>query len=251
MPKKLLFLTLLFFLFFKPLSIFSAGKVRAKNSDLKLSKIDSLIKRTEYDEALRLLNEYIANNPDNFDNAQIRIKHIIKARKEYSKLADRLIDMILNEPENNKEIYEIIAQLEKYERHPSDANLQFIADVEKSAQFNYFRAVFTDIQTTAASLTLAASYVQAVEKIREGFWLYKDDFYEQWERSYCVKRYANLLNNHVTSKFFRDYFHFRLFFTLFAMFFPSMRTRICGLFFYFFFFKGVQGDFLLFSFLVI
>ena len=209
MPKKLLFLTLIFFLFFKPLSLFSAGKVRAKNSDLKLSKIDSLIKRTEYDEALRLLNEYIANNPDNFDNAQIRIKHIIKARKEYSKLADRLIDMILNEPENNKEIYEIIAQLEKYERHPSDANLQFIADVKKSAQFNYFRAVFTDIQTTAASLTMAASYVQAVEKIREGFWLYKDDFYEQWERRPEFTRKADAilsdLEKNLTAFEGRDY----------------------------------------------
>ena len=178
MLKKCLFLTVIFFLTIFELS---AAPSIQKNKDVRLSEIDNLIRRTEYDKALELLNVYIANNPDGFDNAQFRIKSIIKARMEYSKLADRLIQIIVNEPENNKKIYEIIAQLEKYEKHPSDANLQFIADVKRSAQFNYFRAVFMELQTEAAGLTLATSYVSAIEKIREGFWLYKDDFYEKWE----------------------------------------------------------------------
>ena len=176
MIKKTALLTFIFFLI--SFRTFADSKNYILNSNVTLTEIDQLIKKTEYDEALRLLNIYIAANPENFDNAQRRIKNILNQRLQYADLADKLIQMIVNEPENSKEIYEIIAQMEKFERHPSDANLQFIADVKKSAEFNYFRAVFMDIQNQAAELTAKEQYAASMEKIREGFWLYKDDFYE-------------------------------------------------------------------------
>ena len=89
--------------------------------------------------------------------------------------------MIQTDPGNNKEIYEITAQLEKFEKHPSDQNLQFIADLKKSAEFNYFRALFMEIQNETAARSKAGEYIAAVEKAKEGFWLYRDNFYEQWE----------------------------------------------------------------------
>lgn len=150
---------------------------------MSLFEIDRLIRKTEYDEALRQLNNYIENNPENFDNAQIRIRRIMNARKQYSILAEKLIDLILNDPNNNKEIYEITAQLEKFEKHPSDKNLQFIADLKKSAEFNYFRALFMEIQTESAKLTQSDKFVQAIAKCQEGFWLYKDNYYEKWEEN--------------------------------------------------------------------
>ena len=181
MIKKTALLTFIFFLI--SFRTFADSKNYILNSNVTLTEIDQLIKKTEYDEALRLLNIYIAANPENFDNAQRRIKNILNQRLQYADLADKLIQMIVNEPENSKEIYEIIAQMEKFERHPSDANLQFIADVKKSAEFNYFRAVFMDIQNQAAELTAKEQYASSMEKIREGFWLYKDDFYEHWEKN--------------------------------------------------------------------
>lgn len=151
------------------------------DEDMSLFEIDRLIWRTEYDEALRQLNIYIKNKPDNFDNAQIRIRRIMNARKQYSILAEKLIDLIQKDPGNNKEIYEITAQLEKFERHPSDQNLRFIADLKKSAEFNYFRAQFLEIQNESAELTKKGQYVSAIEKAKEGFWLYRDDFDQRWE----------------------------------------------------------------------
>ena len=151
------------------------------DEDMSLFEIDRLIRRTEYDEALRQLNIYIKNKPDNFDNAQIRIRRIMNARKQYSILAEKLIDLIQKDPGNNKEIYEITAQLEKFERHPSDQNLRFIADLKKSAEFNYFRAQFLEIQNESAELTKKGQYVSAIEKAKEGFWLYRDDFDQHWE----------------------------------------------------------------------
>ena len=152
-----------------------------EKDDLSLFEIDRLIRRTEYDEALRQLNIYIEKNPEKFDNAQTRIKRIMHARNQYSILAERLIKLIQTDPGNNKEIYEITAQLEKFEKHPSDQNLRFIADLKKSAEFNYFRALFLEIQNETAELSAKGEYVAAVEKAKEGFWLYRDDFYEQQE----------------------------------------------------------------------
>ena len=152
-----------------------------EKDDMSLFEIDRLIRRTEYDEALRQLNIYIEKNPEKFDNAQTRIKRIMHARNQYSILAEKLIKLIQTDPGNNKEIYEITAQLEKFEKHPSDQNLQFIADLKKSAEFNYFRALFLEIQNETAALSERGEYVAAVEKAKEGFWLYRDDFYEQQE----------------------------------------------------------------------
>lgn len=154
-----------------------------ETDDLSLFEIDRLIRKTEYDEALRQLNVYIANNPENFDNAQTRIRRIMNARKQYSILAEKLIDLILTDPNNNKEIYEITAQLEKFEKHPSDKNLQFIADLKKSAEFNYFRSLFMELQLASADLTQKQLYAQSLLKLQEGFWLYKEDFYDKWEEN--------------------------------------------------------------------
>ncbi len=184
--KRKFFLCLTFIFFLTPYCIFAKSGKKTNEfenveQDLSLFEIDRLIRKTEYDEALRQLNVYIEKNPENFDNAQIRIRRIMTARKQYSILAEKLIDLILNDPNNNKEIYEITAQLEKFERHPSDQNLQFIADLKKSAEFNYFRSLFLEIQTQSAELTKKGLYYDAIVKTQEGFWLYKDNFYVKWE----------------------------------------------------------------------
>ena len=145
-----------------------------------LAEIDALINDTNYDQALILLNQYIIEKPDDFDSAQKRIKKILKARKDYASLANKLIDLIQTDPGNDKEIYEITSRLEQFEKNPSDKNLQFIADLKKSAEFNYFRAVFLEILQSSAQLTMQKNYSGSSAKLREGFWLYRDNYYEKW-----------------------------------------------------------------------
>lgn len=145
-----------------------------------LAEIDALINDTNYDQALILLNQYIIEKPDDFDSAQKRIKKILNARKDYATLANKLIDLIQTDPGNDKEIYEITSRLEQFEKNPSDQNLQFIADLKKSAEFNYFRAVFLEILQASAQLTIQKNYSGSSSKLREGFWLYRDNYYEKW-----------------------------------------------------------------------
>ena len=180
MKRKIILISAIMILLSSPCAF--AQKSQEKD-DLSLFEIDRLIRRTEYDEALRQLNIYIEKNPEKFDSAQSRIKRIMHARNQYSILAEKLIKLIQTDPGNNKEIYEITAQLEKFEKHPSDQNLQFIADLKKSAEFNYFRALFLEIQNATADLSGRGQYVAAVEKAKEGFWLYRDNFYDQWENN--------------------------------------------------------------------
>jgi len=200
MKRKVFFLLILIFSL-EQVSIFAqeasveaekttaAEKVRASAGTddsghaVSLFEIDRLIRRTEYDEALRKLNIYMAAHPDNFDAAQQRIKRIMNARISYAELAEKLIQLIQTDPGNDKEIYELTSRLESFEKNPSDENLQFIADLKKSAEFNYFRALFMEIQTAAVELAKNGSYSAAIDKLKEGFWLYRDDFYEQWEEN--------------------------------------------------------------------
>ncbi len=191
--KVLFFLILTFSLAFTPL--FAQNDTEAEEA-ISLFEIDRLIRRTEYDEALRQLNIYMKVNPDKFDAAQSRIKRIMNARISYAELAEKLILLIQTDPENDKEIYELTSRLESFEKTPSDENLKFIADLKKSAEFNYFRAQFVTIQNAASALAQTEKYSEAIDKLKEGFWLYKDDFYEHWgENPQITTNVENILAN--------------------------------------------------------
>ena len=176
MKGKSLFCLILLIFSFNCLSF-----AKDKQESMSLFEIDRLIRKTEYDEALRQLNIYMDNNPEQFDNVQSRIGKIMNAKIRYSELAEELLDIIRNDPTNNKKIYEITAELERFERNPSDENLKFIADLKKSAEFNYFRAQFLEIQNAVAENVQKKNYVAAIQKAQEGFWLYRDNFNITWE----------------------------------------------------------------------
>lgn len=154
---------------------------------LSLQEIDRLIADTNYDKALEELNRYIDKNPENFDNAQIRVAKIMNARNRYSRLAEELITLIIEEPDNAEQIYKITSELEQLEKYPSDKQLAFIRETRIAAEFNYFRKEFDRVQRETLELTEKDSYVAAVNKAREGFPLYRDRFYEEWNQSEVVQ----------------------------------------------------------------
>ena len=188
MKKKIFVLISICFLFFY-------FNVYAQKADeISLFEIDKLIKDTEYDKALQFLNNYLKKHPENFDNVQVRIKKIMNVRKQYSALAEQLLWIIENEPENNQKIYEITEQLEQFEKNPSNQIQNFIKDVKKSAEFNYFRSLFFNIQKESASFTERKLYNLSILKIKEGFWLYKDEFYAKWnDNPQIIKQMENLI----------------------------------------------------------
>lgn len=189
MKKNFFVLISVLFLFF------SFNGYAQKTEEISLFEIDRLIKDTEYDKALQLLNSYLKKHPENFDNVQVRIKKIMNARKQYSALAEQLLWIIENEPENSQKIYEITEQLEQFEKNPSNQIKNFIQDAKKSSEFNYFRSLFLNIQKESASFTERKLYNLAILKIKEGFWLYKDEFYAKWNNNpQIIEQMENLIN---------------------------------------------------------
>ena len=189
MKKNFFVLISVLFLFF------SFNGYAQKTEEISLFEIDRLIKDTEYDKALQLLNSYLKKHPENFDNVQVRIKKIMNVRKQYSALAEQLLWIIENEPENSQKIYEITEQLEQFEKNPSNQIKNFIQDAKKSSEFNYFRSLFLTIQKESASFTERKLYNLAILKIKEGFWLYKDEFYAKWNNNpQIIEQMENLIN---------------------------------------------------------
>ena len=80
------------FLFFL---IFSIGFLHSEgNQDKSFYNIDKNISDKEYNDALLLLNDYIQENPEDFDNAQKRVKQIMDVRSRYAELAEEIMEDI-------------------------------------------------------------------------------------------------------------------------------------------------------------
>jgi len=167
-------------------SLFSAVLTAEGSDVLSLSQIDALIKETKYDQAMEELNKYIEKNPKNFDNAQIRINKIMDARNRYTELAEELIQLIINEPDNSEEIYKITTELETLEKYPSDRQLAFIRETRIAAEFNYFRKEYNRIHEETEKLIEDQNYVAAFKKAQEGFNLYQERFFEEWTQEDVV-----------------------------------------------------------------
>lgn len=189
MMKKQLFASVLVFSLAWS-AAFSAGKKnRMEQLDnysvgddvMTLSQIDKLIKDTNYDKALEELNKYIDRYPENFDNAQTRVARIMNARNRYAHLAEELIQVIIDEPDDFEKIYKITYELEHLEKYPSDRQLAFIRETRIAAEFNYFRKEYQRIHSETEVLIKNGDYLAAANKSREGFTLYQERFYEEWE----------------------------------------------------------------------
>jgi hypothetical protein len=174
MNKKLRFMLTLFMVF-SVIPFFAEGGAEI----LSLAEIDTLIKDTNYDQALEQLHLYILEYPEQFDEAQKRIKKVMGARNRYTVLANSLIDVIQNEPTNDEKILSITNQLEALEKHPTEKQLAFIRDAKVAAQFNYYRSKFTEIMKSSGTLTHQGDFSGSVDMVRSGFYMYQDDFFDQ------------------------------------------------------------------------
>ena len=167
--KRFVFLAILIFSFAS--SLFCQAK--------SLSEIDALIKQTDYDQALDALSAFIKNNPESLDSAQRRIDAIMRARSYYTRLANDLLDVMEKEPENAEKKLAIIKELESLEKNPTQEHLAFIRQAKSAAEFTYYRAQFRRLMEDSARLTRAQKYSDSLSTLQSGFYMYRDEFYEE------------------------------------------------------------------------
>ena len=169
-----------FFIFFSLCTaasfVFAGGK-----TDKNLAEADELIEQGRLNEALRFLEAYMVKHPDDFDNAQKRIFRVFRLREQYKELAEKLILTIEEEPLNDEKKLDIIAQLESYEKEPTETEKAFIRETKFAAQFTYYRAMFNNIMTEGIKLNEDSRFADSIRRFSDGFVLYKNDFYNDFE----------------------------------------------------------------------
>ncbi|MDR2258604.1 MAG: hypothetical protein LBE14_05590 [Treponema sp.] len=147
------------------------------NRDPDLSRADDLIREKQYDDAIRLLTAYINSDPDNFNQAQRRLRRIVKIREEYNSVADELLDTVVNDAENVEKILSLIRRLEELESPRNPQVQAFIARTQDLAQFSYNRARLVRILEEGQALIAAGKFHEALLTYVGGFDIYRDEFF--------------------------------------------------------------------------
>ena len=191
MRKKSLFLLALLFSL-SLAGVFAADKaleyIEAEDDGevMSLGQIEDLIKATDYNRALYELHKYIEKYPDRFDNAQKLIKTIMQRRSRYSILTERAIKSSEENPEDHETPSKIILEMKTLEKNPPPEIQQVIDLLEEMHLFKYYAYLFDTIQNESAALAKAGDTNAAIEKVREGFWIYRDEFTEDWGKNQRV-----------------------------------------------------------------
>ncbi len=173
-------------------SLFS--KAQSDQSSIQLIEVDALIEERRINEALALVEEYIRENPTDFDNAQQRIDIIFKSRNEYKAKADELVRILVDDPLNDKLKLDIIAELESMETNPNLEEREFIANIKITSQFTYFKALYEQIIADGTELLDQKDYTASAKRFTDGFELYYDDFFERGFESELIQEVVSQLD---------------------------------------------------------
>jgi len=105
---------------------------------MSLSKIDDLIDAKDYTSALKELAKYIDAKPDEFDDAQKRVKKILKYRNIYNNNAGKLVQKMGDENSSDDEKMDIILGMEKSEQNRGAEAVALTNDARRSVALQYY-----------------------------------------------------------------------------------------------------------------
>ena len=151
----------------------SAGGVK----DPVLSKADQLIDERHYNEAIQLLTEYVDDVPDKFSEAQKRFQRIVKLREKFNVIADQLLDVLINTPEDDATILDLSNQLLALGSASDSSTQQFLNQVRALAAFNTNRKRLEQILEQARVFLAQGNYRDALASYSSGLDIYQDDFF--------------------------------------------------------------------------
>ena len=149
----------------------------AGSRDADLIRADQLIENKEYDRAILLLTGYARRNPDNFDQAQVRINRIYLIREEFNKTADLLIYVLLNDHENAEKILELTTKLQSLENENAPILVNFLARIHDIALFNVSRNQLRATLERGREMLDRNDYEAALAVYAGGMATMRDEFY--------------------------------------------------------------------------
>ena len=162
----------IFFLIAAAASLSAAGA-----QDTVLIQADQLIESKQYDEAVRILSDYIKTNPDKFTEAQKRLQHIVKIREQFNVIADQLLDVLVDDPSNSVRILDLSNQLVALGSASDSSTQDFLNQVRELAVFTINRNRLEQILVQARSLLDQNDFAGAMAVYAGGLDIYQADFF--------------------------------------------------------------------------
>jgi len=162
----------IFLLFTVITPVFGGGR-----QDADLSKADALIKSKKYDEAISILSAFARRNPDKLDLAQKRMRKIYRLQGDFNRVADELINTILNDPQNAEKILELTTKLYSLESDKNPILENFVSRTQEIAQFNVNRNRLASIMQRGRELLDKGESAAAIQVYAEGMDFMRDEFF--------------------------------------------------------------------------
>ncbi|MCL2720437.1 MAG: hypothetical protein FWD47_03755 [Treponema sp.] len=147
----------------------------SKESDL--NRADALINEKRYDEAILILSDYARRNPEQFDQTQRRFNRIYEIQDEFNRVADELIDTIMNTPEDDPKILRLTTRLYQLEHEDSPIMVNFVARAREIARFNINRNLLRNILDRGRFFLDMGNSVAALQAYAEGMNFMREEFF--------------------------------------------------------------------------
>jgi hypothetical protein len=171
---RTLLLALLLLLFAGSVNVFAGG---GKQTIPELETADAMIQNKNYVGAIQFLTELARKNPEMFDQVQQRMRKIITYMGDYTTVANQLLDMVTDNPENIDTILQMSRELTSINAARQSDTERFIANIEEVARFTVNRRELDLILQEARDLLNREQYLAALQKYQSGFDLYQEQMF--------------------------------------------------------------------------
>ena len=142
-----------------------------------LARADRLIADREYDEAARILSEFMSKNPNQFEEAQKRMKRIINIRARYNQVANELLDVVETRPDDSDKIMALSDELLSIENPSNPATRRFLDQIRYLAEFRMNSGRLERILITARYQLSQNNYSAAMATYASGLDIYQELYF--------------------------------------------------------------------------
>ncbi|MDR1388959.1 MAG: hypothetical protein LBJ31_03175 [Treponema sp.] len=172
-------LTALAFTLFLALPAFGRGKREAApvRDEAALAQADQLIAEKRYTEATTLLAAYARRYPNDFASAQLRQRRINGFKEEYNTVAQQLLDVLENTPEDEQLIIALTNLLIELDPQRIAETQDFIIRTREVALFRVNRRRLETILVQAQGEIDRGGLTQALRAYAGGLDIYQIDFF--------------------------------------------------------------------------
>ncbi len=126
-----------------------------------------------------VLQEAMREDPEIFEEAERVMDRIRSQRAAYNEEFERLIDNLINSPEDIERTLTIIDEMEELDRFPNDRVVEQVSEARVIAQLAFDRDRAATIMEEGLALLEDDEYASAVETYLSGFELQRERFLER------------------------------------------------------------------------